>query len=166
MPVDGITIQRVLTGADLDAVAALEAASFTNPWTREMLARELETSLVARVYVLRTPERAVAAFCSCWILYEELHINTLAVDPVCRRQGLGSRLMRHLIALAAGEGATRALLEVRRSNVPAIKLYETLGFQVTDVRPGYYTHPDEDALVLSRQTLPERPEIGQRSTSR
>ncbi len=166
MRVEGITIERASNGADLDAVAALEAASFTNPWTREMLARELETSLVARVYVLRTPERPVAAFCSCWILYEELHINTIAVDPACRRRGLGSLLMRHLLALAAAEGTTRALLEVRRSNVPAIRLYETLGFEVTDVRRGYYTHPDEDALVLSRQTLPQRPEIGESSTSR
>jgi [ribosomal protein S18]-alanine N-acetyltransferase len=146
-------IERTSNGADLDAVAALEAASFTNPWTREMLARELETSLVARVYVLRTPERPVAAFCSCWILYDELHINTLAVDPACRRQGLGTVLMRHLLVLAAGEGATRALLEVRRSNVPAIRLYEALGFQVEDVRRAYYTQPQEDALVLTRQPL-------------
>jgi ribosomal-protein-alanine N-acetyltransferase len=158
MRADGISIQRVSHGPDLDAVAALEAASFTNPWTREMLARELETSLVARVYVLRTPERRVAAFCSCWILYDELHINTLAVDPECRRLGLGTLLMKHLLALAADEGATRALLEVRRSNVPAIRLYETLGFEITDVRRGYYTQPEEDALVLTRQGLPQTPE--------
>jgi [ribosomal protein S18]-alanine N-acetyltransferase len=158
MPGELITIERIANGPDLDAVAALEAASFTNPWTREMLARELETSLVARVYVLRTPERPVAAFCSCWILYEELHINTLAVDPAYRRRGLGSRLMRHLLALAAGEGATRALLEVRRSNVPAIRLYETLGFHVTDIRRSYYTHPDEDALVLTSRILLQTPE--------
>jgi ribosomal-protein-alanine N-acetyltransferase len=158
VPADAIRIERAINGVDLDAVAALEAASFTNPWTREMLGRELETSLVARLYVLRTPDRPVAAFCSCWILYEELHINTLAVDPACRRQGLGTLLMKHLLALAADEGATRALLEVRRSNVPAIRLYETLGFEVTEVRRGYYTPPDEDALVLTRQTLPERPE--------
>ena len=157
-PADGSTIEQISSGADLDAVAALEAASFTNPWTREMLARELETSLVARVYVLRMPGRPVAAFCSCWILCDELHINTLAVDPDCRRQGLGSLLMRRLLALAAAEGAVRALLEVRRSNVPALKLYETLGFTVTDVRRGYYSQPDEDALVLTLPELPETPE--------
>ncbi len=155
---DGFAIERVTSGPDLDAVAALEAASFTNPWTKEMLVRELETSLVARVYVLRAPGRPVAAFCSCWILYDELHINTLAVDPECRRCGLATVLMKHLLALAANEGATRALLEVRQSNIPAIRLYETLGFKITNVRRGYYTHPEEDALVLSRLGLPQTPE--------
>ena len=157
MPADGAIIERVFSGRDLDAVAALEAASFTNPWTREMLERELATSAVARVYVLRTAGR-VAAFCSCWIVCDELHINTLAVGPEFRRQGLASLLMRQLLHLAHTEGATRALLEVRRSNVPAIRLYESLGFQVTDVRRAYYTHPEEDALILARQALPETPE--------
>lgn len=163
MSADGVTIERISNGADLDAVAALEAASFTNPWTRDMLARELETSLVARVYVLRTADRPVAAFCSCWILDDELHINTLAVDPACRRQGLGTALMKHLLAVAAGEGVTRALLEVRRSNVPAIKLYEMLGFQVTHVRRAYYTKPEEDALVLTRQPLLQTRENAERT---
>jgi len=155
---DGFAIERVTGGPDLDAVAALEAASFTNPWTKEMLVRELETSLVARVYVLRAPGRPVAAFCSCWILYDELHINTLAVDPECRRRGLATVLMRHLLALAGDEGASRALLEVRQSNIPAIRLYETLGFEITNVRRAYYTQPEEDALVLTRRMLPQTPE--------
>ena len=73
---------------DLDAVAALEAASFTNPWTREMLERELRQSDVARVYVLRAAGRRVAAFCACWFVHDELHINTIAVDPALRRRGL------------------------------------------------------------------------------
>ena len=108
--------------------------------------------------MLREPGSPVAAFCSCWILYDELHINTLAVAPERRRRGLGTMLMTHLLTLAASEGATRALLEVRQSNLPAIRLYETLGFHVTQIRAGYYTHPDEDALVLTRSGLPETPE--------
>jgi [ribosomal protein S18]-alanine N-acetyltransferase len=155
---DGYTVERITGGADLDAVVALEADSFTNPWTKEMLVRELETSLVARVYVLRAPGGRVAAFCSCWILYDELHINTLAVDAACRRRGLATMLMTHLLTLAASEGATRALLEVRQSNIPAIRLYETLGFEITRIRRGYYTQPDEDALVLTRGRLPDTPE--------
>jgi [ribosomal protein S18]-alanine N-acetyltransferase len=157
MPAEIAVIERVYSGQDLDDVAALEAASFTNPWTREMLERELATSVVARVYVLRTTGR-VTAFCSCWIVCDELHINTLAVHPECRRQGLATLLMRQLLNVAQAEGATRALLEVRRSNVPAIRLYESLGFAVADVRRDYYTHPEEDALILARQTLPDSPE--------
>jgi ribosomal-protein-alanine N-acetyltransferase len=141
-------IERLAGSDDLDAVASLEAASFTNPWTREMLARELSQNPLARVYVLRVPEERVAAFCACWIIADELHINTIAVSAPLRRRGLASSLMRHVLAEARREGVGRATLEVRRSNVPAQRLYARLGFRIAGVRPGYYTHPDEDALIL------------------
>lgn len=153
-------IERLRAGDDLDAVVALEATSFTNPWSRELLARELDESAVSRLYVLRTPEQPVAAFCLCWLIVDELHINTIAVDPAQRRRGLASELMRHAIADAVREGARRATLEVRRSNAAAIALYEHLGFRTCAVRPAYYTQPDEDALILWRDDLsaaPERP---------
>ena len=113
-------------------------------------------SNAARVYVLRTPERRVAAFCACWWVADELHINTLAVDRDERRRGFGSMLMRHILAEAAAAGITHATLEVRRSNMPALRLYERLGFEVEAVRPKYYTEPEEDALILWRRDLAER----------
>jgi ribosomal-protein-alanine N-acetyltransferase len=148
MDADTYSFGRVEAEAELDQVAALEAASFTNPWTRDMLARELRSSDVARVYVLRVSGGLIAAFCACWIIHDELHINTLAVEAAERRRGLATRLMRFVLAEAAGEGARRATLEVRRSNEPALKLYERLGFRVTAVRPQYYVKPVEDGLVL------------------
>jgi ribosomal-protein-alanine N-acetyltransferase len=150
MPASNLVIERIGGPEDLDAVAALEASTFTNPWTREMLERELQQSAVARVYVVRLPGRRVAAFCACWLVYDELHINTIAVDPDLRRQGLATALMNRIIEEAAAEGATRTYLEVRRSNLPAQALYERLGFTVSGVRRGYYTSPEEDALVLVR----------------
>jgi [ribosomal protein S18]-alanine N-acetyltransferase len=153
-----MVIERIADAEDLDAVVRLEAESFTNPWTREMLERELSQSSVARVYVLRLPGHRVAAFCACWFIYDELHINTIAVDPTLRRQGLAAALMRHLLRQAAGEGIQRTLLEVRRSNLPAQRLYESLGFIAAGVRRSYYSQPDEDALVLTRDVLPGTPE--------
>ena len=145
----GMVIERISEPADLDAVAALESATFTNPWTREMLERELRQTDVARVYVVRLPGYPVAAFCACWLVYDELHINTIAVDARLRRQGIATALMRYLVAEAASLGASRTYLEVRRSNLPAQRLYERLGFTVAAVRRNYYTQPEEDALVLS-----------------
>jgi [ribosomal protein S18]-alanine N-acetyltransferase len=150
---EAIVIELIAGEADLDAVAALESASFTNPWTRDMLARELERSDVTRVYVLRLPGRRVAAFCACWIVYDELHINTIAVDTALRRRGLAAALMTHVMREAARAGARRATLEVRRSNEAARALYERLGFSVTAIRPRYYSQPDEDALILWRERL-------------
>ncbi len=147
-------IERLRSDADLEAVVALEATSFTNPWSRELLARELAESALSRLYVLRTPEQPVAAFCLCWLIVDELHINTIAVDPAQRRRGLATELMRHAIADAVAEGARRATLEVRRSNAAAIALYARLGFRICAVRPAYYTKPEEDALILWRDDLP------------
>ena len=150
---DGMVVERVFESADLDAVAALEADTFTNPWTRDMLERELRQSDVARVYVVRLPGQPVAAFCACWLVYDELHINTIAVAANLRRQGTATALMSFLLAEGAAHGARRTFLEVRRSNVPAQRLYESLGFKETGIRKNYYTQPEEDALVLSLAML-------------
>jgi len=146
-----MTVERLRdpnAAADIDAVAALEADSFTNPWPREQLVWELANSDVTRVFVLRDERGGVVAFCLCWVIFDELHINTLAVAPAERRQGRGTLLMRHVLAETWKEGARKATLEVRASNQAALALYERLGFRITATRPGYYTNPDEDALIL------------------
>jgi ribosomal-protein-alanine N-acetyltransferase len=149
---DTLVIERLTDARDLDDVAALEAASFTNPWTREMLAGELARNPFARVYVLRCGDTRVAAFCACWIVVDELHINTIAVANEHRRRGFASALMRQILTEVADEGITRATLEVRRSNEAAQQLYARLGFTPAGVRRGYYTQPEEDALILSRDS--------------
>lgn len=134
--------------ADIDAIAALEAESFTNPWPRETLVWELRNSDVTRIHLLRAEDRTVVAFTVCWVIFDELHINTLAVAPSARRQGLATLLLRHVMAETAKEGARKATLEVRASNSAAIALYGRLGFRIKATRPGYYSNPDEDALIL------------------
>jgi ribosomal-protein-alanine N-acetyltransferase len=137
--------------ADVDAIVALEQASFTNPWGRDTLVWELTNSDVTRVYVLRDAEDRAVAFCIAWVIFDELHINTLAVSPAHRRQGLATVLLRALMAEAAQDGARKATLEVRASNTAALELYARLGFTVSATRPGYYTNPSEDALILWRE---------------
>jgi ribosomal-protein-alanine N-acetyltransferase len=149
-----VVIEPLQDEDDLTAVAELEARCFTNPWTREMLARELANSNAAHVFVLRLGDIRVAAFCACWIVADELHVNTLVVEPTLRRMGLGSRLMRHVMQAAAARGATRATLEVRASNDAALQMYTRLGFTVAAVRRRYYSAPEEDALILWRGPEP------------
>jgi [ribosomal protein S18]-alanine N-acetyltransferase len=136
----------------IDAIIAIEQASFTNPWTREMYAAELQNHGVSFFYLARDGEAAVVGFCSFWRILDELHINNLAVVPERRREGVGTALLQRVLDDAARLGIRRAMLEVRRSNQPAINLYERFGFSVTGVRSRYYTNPVEDALVLSRDS--------------
>jgi ribosomal-protein-alanine N-acetyltransferase len=139
--------------ADIDAIVALESESFTNPWSRDTLVWELQNSDVTLVYVLRRDDERIAAFCVCWIIFDELHINTLAVAPADRRQGYATTLLREVMEDAAEMGAQKATLEVRASNQSALALYEGLGFRVAAKRPDYYTKPQEDALILWRDSL-------------
>jgi ribosomal-protein-alanine N-acetyltransferase len=140
-----ITIERLSLPdeSDLLSIAALESNAFSNPWTRDALV-EMISSDVTRLYVARYG-RQIVAFCACWVIAGELHINTLAVDGDMRRRGIATNLLHHVLQQTA---VKRATLEVRRSNTAALKLYEGLGFTATAVRRRYYSNPDEDALIL------------------
>ncbi len=142
-------IEPVDRGRDLDGILEIEAASFTNPWTREMFVWEIENSDVTHIYVARAGERVVG-FCSVWVVLEELHINNVAVGPAWRRRGVARSLLVHVLNAAVELGATRATLEVRRSNDAALGLYRALGFEIAGSRPAYYSNPIEDALILWR----------------
>ena len=146
----GVVVERLRDAADLDAVLAIEEASFNNPTTRQWYESELQRPDVCFVFVIRTPEHGVAGFCAFWRVVDQIHINNLAVDPGRRRQGLGRRLLASVLSEADAMGAPHVTLEVRRSNTAALALYQGAGFSIVGVRSGYYTHPIEDALILSR----------------
>ncbi len=148
-----ISISRFDRARDLEGLLALEAASFTNPTTREMFVWEIDHSDVSRIWVAHDTAGALVATCSCWLVFDELHVHTVAVRQEWRRQGVARALMVAVFRDAAGEGAARATLEVRRSNDPARRLYEGLGFEVRGTRPAYYTRPVEDALILWREDI-------------
>jgi ribosomal-protein-alanine N-acetyltransferase len=143
-------IDRLDGEQDLDGVLEVEAESFTNPWTREMYAWELQNRSVCHIYVVRMSDCHVAAFCAFWLVFDEIHINNVAVRPQFRGRGIGTALMHHVLAESRQLGAKRATLEVRASNDPARRLYERLGFYVAATRRNYYTNPVEDALILWR----------------
>lgn len=142
------SIEALAGDRDLDGVLEVEEESFTNPWTRDMYAWELQNKAVCHIYVVRTPAHAVAGFCSFWLVFEEIHINNVALRPALRGQGLGTALMRRVLREARQLGARRATLEVRASNAGARRLYERLGFRHEGTRRNYYTNPVEDALIL------------------
>ncbi len=152
MPPD-LRVERLDAEADLTPIVEIERASFSTPWTADMFRWELRNSDVSATYVMKSGDQVVA-FCCVWVVLDELHINNVAVRPEFRRQGLARALLTHVSDEAAGKGATRATLEVRRSNAAALRLYDRLGFAVTGVRPNYYTNPVEDALVLWRSLAP------------
>lgn len=143
-------VEPLTSLGEIDEVLAIEQASFTNPWTREMYLAELGRRDVSGFLLARDGERRVVGFCSFWRVLDELHINNLAVSPTHRRQGVASALLASVFREGARLGTRRAILEVRSSNDVARRLYERFGFTVAGVRREYYNHPVEDAIVLCR----------------
>ena len=158
-----LTIVRETKPEDLSAVAELQRRSFANAWGAEAIRWELDHSDVARLYTARAESGSVVAYCACWVVFDELHINSLAVDVQWRRQGIATELLDRVLRDAAAAGVRGATLEVRQSNTAARALYEGLGFKVEGVRRNYYQNPREDALILWRRDLGGRgavPEAG------
>jgi ribosomal-protein-alanine N-acetyltransferase len=144
-------IEPLISRDEIDAVLAIEEASFTSPWTREMYLAEFDNHGVSYFYLARNTSRDIVGFCSFWRILDELHINNLAVAPEHRRSHAATELLTRVLEDGAKLGAKRATLEVRRSNEPAQQLYERFGFSVAGVRRDYYSNPVEDALVLWRE---------------
>ncbi len=136
-----------MAAADLDQVLAIERASFITPWTRAAFCYEIEQNKVARCTTMRSAGHIVGYLC-LWEIGHEIHITNLAVHPELRRRGVGRRLLALAMAEGAARGVTLAFLEVRPTNAQALKLYESLGFQVIGRRTGYYFDTGEDALVM------------------
>jgi ribosomal-protein-alanine N-acetyltransferase len=148
-----LTIARASGADDLKAVESLQQQTFTNPWGVDAIRWELENTDVARLYVAREPGGALVAYCACWVIFDELHINSFAVDPAWRRRGIARQVLARVLGEAASSGVRAATLEVRRSNVAARTFYEGLGFQVEGTRRDYYQEPREDALILWNRAL-------------
>jgi ribosomal-protein-alanine N-acetyltransferase len=136
-----------MVAADLDAVDAIERHSFKAPWPRQVFADELERTW-ARVDVARAAG-VVVGFVDYWMVADEVHLLAIATHPDHRRRGIAARLLDHLLAVARGHAARIVTLEVRKTNAPAIALYERRGFERVGVRPAYYQEDNEDAVVMT-----------------
>ncbi|MDO8836680.1 MAG: ribosomal protein S18-alanine N-acetyltransferase [Vicinamibacterales bacterium] len=146
---EGISFVRLTSAGDLDAVLAIDRESFSHPWTRRMYEDDLRQPQ-SWIWTACRPGGAAMGYCAVWIVLGELHINNVAVGRAWRGRGVGSALVRHAIGVAASLGAASALLEVRRANGEARRMYERLGFSELAVRRAYYDDPPDDALVLMR----------------
>jgi ribosomal-protein-alanine N-acetyltransferase len=145
-----------MTREHLDEVLAIEQESYDSPWEQNAFETELGANPVSwsRVALTADPEARVAGYCIAWNVLDHLQIQNLAVHPAHRRRGLGRRLLVEAIEEGRARGATEALLEVRRSNDAAQRLYRTLGFVETGIRRAYYSRPVEDALLFRKELLP------------
>ena len=137
---------------DLDQVLALEQASFSMPWSRNLFLSEFRSPLVSTLMVALADDplpRKVIGYIVFWLVADEMHILNLAAAPEFRMRGVAKKLVLAALKRAYQKGAKRVFLEVRASNAAAQKLYSSLGFTGATVRREYYDAPVEDAVVMT-----------------
>lgn len=137
--------------ADIPAVMRVEAQSFPLPWSTNAYYSELGNR--SAYYIVSRYDNRIIGYAGMWVIMDEAHITTIAVDPAYRRQKVGERLLLAMIDACMIRGACRMTLEVRKTNMPAQNLYRKYGFYSAGLRKGYYTDNAEDAIIMWTEDL-------------
>ena len=151
---------RKMEDRDLYRVVEIDRNCFTLPWSFTSYQFEIHSSRVSRCWVAEMEDRGklvIAGMIVCWLVVDEMHIGTIAVDTPYRRMGIASAFLQLVHDQASAEGVERIFLEVRRSNIAAQNLYHKYGYQIVGVREGYYADNHEDALLMEHQVEAPQP---------
>lgn len=130
---------------DLEDMMSIEEESFTAPWSYDSWKRELENPLT--YYEVLLYHDVLIGYVGAWLLGDQAHIGNVAIDGDFRGNGYGRYMMNHYLFAVYEKNIRAATLEVREDNVPAIALYESLGFELEGVRKNYYAHIKRDGLI-------------------
>lgn len=140
---------RLMSESDLDQVLWIEENNYSIPWKRSMFLNELKSNPYSNLFVvIHQPTGSTIGYVCFWVVFDELHLLNLSIAARYQGKGLGTTLARWVIETGREHGAQKGSLEVRSSNYPARKLYESIGFRVRAIRPGYYHEPREDGLIM------------------
>lgn len=134
----------------LDRLEQLERMCFSRPWSKKMLAEELDNQCAAFLVAVEPETEKAVGYAGLLVVADEGYITNVAVDPSCRRQGVAAQLLQVFDNFAKGNHLAFLTLEVRPSNAAAIALYEGFGFREVGRRRNYYDLPKVDALILTK----------------
>lgn len=140
---------RAMTEADVNAVSAIEAAVFSQPWSRQGFLDAL--AMDCTLFLVAEEGGRIRGYIGMYFAADEAEITNVAVAADARGRGIGRRLVASALARAAAREIRDAVLEVRISNENAIRLYEGQGFVRQGIRKGFYECPREDAYIYKKE---------------
>lgn len=135
--------------SDLDEVVEIENKSFANPWTRDNFKEAIEKDYCLFL-TARMKNGELAGYCGLYQSDKEADITNIAVNEKFRNLGVGMQMLTQLIKIGESRNILDFTLEVRRSNIVAIRLYEKCGFESVGFRKNFYRNPIEDACIMWR----------------
>lgn len=131
----------------MQQVCSLEKEIFSLPWSYQSFLKSMSDS--DNIYLVAEEDEQLIGYCGVWVVAGEGQINNIAVKEQYRNQGIGAEILRYLFNLGSMQNVEQFTLEVRRSNIGAIRLYEKMGFVKLGIRPNFYERPSEDAVIMS-----------------
>jgi ribosomal-protein-alanine N-acetyltransferase len=147
---------RPMRVEDIPRVQEIDRVSFALPWPDSAYDYELHENPGSLLWVAETGEPPeVIGLIVVWLIVEEAHIASIAVDPEFRNQRISGKLLIEALQTVIKKGFSIATLEVRANNIPAQKLYTSFGFKVVGIRPRYYRDNNEDALIMTVEGMDE-----------
>lgn len=139
---------RPMTKEDCVQVAAIEATSFSVPWSLNAFTETVEKENFR--YFVAEEEGEIIGYCGFLFVLDEAEIPNVCVKSSARKRGVGKQMMSVLMEEAKKLGMAVLYLEVRESNTPARALYKSLGFEENGIRKNFYEHPVEHAVLMSK----------------
>lgn len=133
----------------IEQMAKLEQECFSTPWSRELLEAELYNPLAVYL-VAESPHGEVIGYAGIIVILSDAELVNIAVTKEWREKGIAYRILSELLDYCRENEVEQVHLEVRRSNQPAIALYDKAGFKVSGLRAGYYESPKEDAVLMTK----------------
>ena len=142
-----------MTKDDIENVIQIEEEAYgKHHWAKSSFYDEMSNNL-ARYYTAKTLNGEIVGYAGAWHIIDEGHITTIAVKKEFLRNHIGEAIIQRIIEDCYKQGIKYLTLEVRVSNIAAIKLYEKYGFQSLGTRKGYYQDNNEDALIMWTENI-------------
>lgn len=138
---------RRMEKKDSVQVADIEMQNFSVPWSEKSFLEAVEKE--NNIYIVAEENDQILGYVGGWSIFGELNITNVCVDSQHRRRGIAEKLLQYMIAEARKEKCDIFFLEVRESNVAAIRLYEKMNFQKIGIRKNFYEKPVENGVVMS-----------------
>ena len=142
-------IIRAAEQMDIDAIARVENACFSTPWSIDAIKHEICENKLANFMIACDEENNIVGYIGIWTLLDECQINKIAVIPEKRKIGIGKAILNHVLEFTRDIGVKNWYLEVRESNTAAQALYRSAGFSSVGTRKTYYINPVEDAVLMN-----------------
>lgn len=134
---------------DLPEIVRLENVCFTDPWSERILKESLENPR-SEFFVCVSDDGTLVGYAEMTYVFDEGDLTNIAVSPLYRKQGIGRFLLDKVFEAAKAHALSVLFLEVRISNLSAIRLYEKSGFTDEGIRKNYYSCPTEDACIMKK----------------